>query len=201
MQFFKDIYFPIDIKFYMTQYFKTSSEQLQTLNGDIFHAPETLVPKRYYRGDNILLTKQEAKILHDFYQTTRGSVFTFRFTDDFSFKTSVLENEPTATDIIIGQGDGITTEFPLFIVYDTEKYDNILPVILTFRTAISGSEISNEDYVIQDYQTLVFDIAPAEGAVITAGFHYDFITRFTVDGLSFTADKYRGGFKASFMLE
>lgn len=198
MQFFKDIYFPIEIKPYITQSFKTDSGQLQTLDGRVFHTPESLSPKRYYHAENILLSKQDAKILHDFYGEVRGSVFTFRFTDDFLFKTS---DTPTPTDIIIGQGDGIKTEFPLFILFGTEKYDKIVPVMSTLRIAISGSEVPSEDYMIQDYEMIVFDTPPAEETIITAGFHYDFIMRFSSEGLSLVPDIYKGGFKINFLLE
>ncbi len=57
------------------------------------------------------------------------------------------------------------------------------PVIDTIRVALDGVELANGWSVDVTIGTVSFDVAPDDGAVVTAGFEFDCAVRFETDRL------------------
>lgn len=127
-----------------------------------------------------------------------GPAKTWPWRDPTDFASVDLETPnvvPTvsATDQPLGTGDGATTRFQLTKRYDlgspAEVYDRIIrfPVASTIIVAVNGVESSPVNYTVTRYGGYVdFDVAPADGDVLTWGGLFDIQVRFESD------DTFRG---------
>lgn len=121
-----------------------------------------------------------------FYEARRGRMHGFRFRDPVDWKSCAPSQAPAATDQALGMGDGETTEFQLVKRYAsggafrdriiTKPVENTVLVAVDSVAAI-GFEVDWATGVV------TFDEAPADGAVLTAGFEFDTPVRFDADRL------------------
>ena len=121
----------------------------------------------------------------------RGPFHSFPFYDplDFASRDLVKPNlEPTVTmtDQFIGTTDGFTDTFQLVKTYSVgaETYDRTihLPVLDSVIVAIDGVLVPDTDYTVsRPGGEITFDLPPAAGDQITAGFLFDVEVRFESD--------------------
>jgi uncharacterized protein (TIGR02217 family) len=124
---------------------------------------------------------------------TKGPAHSFPISDPHD-KASVDHepNEPdteiaiTATDQVLGIGDGFTDSFQLVKTYTVgaETYDRpiYLPVIDSLIVAADGIAVAEADYTAtRPGGIITFDTPPANGVEITAGFLFDVEVRFESD--------------------
>jgi uncharacterized protein (TIGR02217 family) len=101
---------------------------------------------------------------------------------------------PDATDQRLGVGDGVATRFALSKAYgDTDPQIRLItrPVPESVRVAIDGvPAISGWSL---DGGTLQFVVAPAAGAVVSAGFLFDVPVRFAQDTLEVSRSTFLAG--------
>ena len=120
-----------------------------------------------------------------FFEARRGRMHGFRFRDPVDWKSCAPSQAPAATDQPLGIGDGETTGFQLVKRYVSGVFRDrriVKPVEDTILAAVDGVatlafEVNLETGVV------TFDEAPAEGAVLTAGFEFDVAVRFDTDRL------------------
>lgn len=127
----------------------------------------------------------QAKALREFALARRGSLHSFKVRD-FSDYTSNDDGTtaPTNLDQEIGTGDGTETTFQLVKTYDLggvgEYVRTItLPEAATVVVAIDG--VDNANWTLSGTGEIVFNSAPSNGAVITAGFRFYIAARFALD--------------------
>jgi uncharacterized protein (TIGR02217 family) len=94
----------------------------------------------------------------------------------------------SATDQAIGTGDGFTDKFQLVKTYavEGETYERPIyhPVLSTVLIAADGVLVSAADYTVSRLTGVVtFDVPPADGVEITAGYLFDVEVRFESDDL------------------
>lgn len=125
----------------------------------------------------------------------RGPAHTFPWRDELDFASVSLEAptiEPVVSslDQIIGTGDGVTQDFQLIKTYQrgpTTYVRNLhLPVVATVVVAVAGldptaSSPPNGWSISRPGGVVHFDIPPAPGQVITAGYYFDVEVRFESD--------------------
>lgn len=145
--------------------------------------------RRYLIGAGIR-RMADASALLDFFEARQGPLYGFRF-HDFSDGRS----GPTAapTDQVIGTGDGHTCDFQLCKTYGAVVRPIRKPVADSVRVAVNGVErLSGFDL---DHTTGVvrFAVPPAEGATVTAGFHFDVPVRFDSDRIDLTLEGFDAG--------
>src|SRR5262249_48062904 len=122
---------------------------------------------------------QTLALIAFFTTVAKGKANSFRFRD-FQPGENQGMNEP------IGVGDGATTVFQLLKGYAAgeQVYNKriFLPVDGTVQVMLDGIP---DDGVTVDVAsgTVTFDVAPPDGAVITASFGFDRAVRFDVDWL------------------
>ena len=91
----------------------------------------------------------------------------------------------TATDQLIGTGDGFTDKFGLVKTYTvgSETYTRRihLPVLDTVKVGVAGAEQATGFTVTRPGGVVQFDAPPANGSQITAGFLFDVEVRFEND--------------------
>lgn len=126
-----------------------------------------------------------------FFEERRGRLIGFRWRDPADHKSCAPSLIPSATDQVIGTGDGLTATFQLTKTYGTTyaPYARPIakPVAGSVLVAVDGIPHPAGTHVAIDVSTgrvtfLPSHIPPA-GAVITAGFEFDVPVRFDADRL------------------
>ena len=132
-----------------------------------------------------------------FFEARNGRLYGFRFKDWADYKSCTPSQMPSATDQVIGTGDGTTTDFQLVKAYTSgaQSWARAItkPVAGTVRVAIDGTEQASGWSVDTTTGVISFTTAPASGAAITAGFAFDVPVRFDTDALDVTLDIERLG--------
>jgi uncharacterized protein (TIGR02217 family) len=130
-----------------------------------------------------------------FFEERRGMLFGFRWRDRIDCTSSPINAAPSPGDQGIGIGDGTNRVFQL-----TKSYGGVAPyaraiakpVAGTVRAAINGSE--TVDFSVDAATGVItFAFAPANGAVVTAGFRFDTPVRFDSDYLEIDLAAFEAG--------
>ena len=151
--------------------------------------------RRYEAG----LGVQSVDDLHEviaFFEARRGRLYGFRWKDHADYKSCPPRQSVSATDQQIGVGDGATLTFQLVKIYSdgAGSYERVIakPVAGTVAIAVDGvvDPSANVD-VATGLVTLAS--APAESAIITAGFEFDVPVRFDTDRLDINMSHFEAG--------
>jgi len=131
-----------------------------------------------------------------FFEERRGKLFGFRWRDRADDASAPPGTEPAPTDQTLGTGDGETTVFPLKKTYGGlhAPYDRAIakPVEGSVRVAVDG--VALEEFWVDPATGLVtLAEAPAEGAIVTAGFRFDVPVRFDTDQLVINLAAFEAG--------
>ncbi len=121
-----------------------------------------------------------------FFEARGGRRFGFRFRDPIDWKSCAPGAAVSAEDQTLGVGDGAATAFQLVKRYVSggEFAERVIhkPAAGTVVIAVNG--VATEAFEVDPATGVVtFDAAPAEGAVLTAGFAFDVPVRFDADRL------------------
>lgn len=121
-----------------------------------------------------------------FFEARGGRRYGFRFRDPIDWKSCAPGAVIGVEDQPLGVGDGETTAFQLVKRYVSggETAERLVrkPVVGSVVVAVDGG--ATEAFSVDATTGVVtFDIAPAEGAVLTAGFAFDVPVRFDADRL------------------
>ena len=122
-----------------------------------------------------------------FFEARRGRLYGFRFRDPVDWKSCAPRQVISALDQVIGLGDGATRSFQLIKRYASGEawIERLIakPVEGTVVLAVNG--FATTAFEVDVMSGLVtFDIAPGDGAVLTAGFAFDVPVRFDADQIS-----------------
>jgi len=131
-----------------------------------------------------------------FFEERRGRLFGFRWRDRADDSSAPPGTDPAATDQALGTGDDETTVFALKKTYGGlhAPYERRIakPVAGSVLVAIDG--VSTEDFAVDPATGLVtLAGAPAEGALVTAGFRFDVPVRFDTDQLVINLAAFEAG--------
>jgi uncharacterized protein (TIGR02217 family) len=136
-----------------------------------------------------------------FFEERRGRLYGFRWRDRLDNSSAAPDVAVSATDQVIGTGDGAIGVFALAKTYgsDYSPYQRPIakPVPGSVRVAVAGSEVAEGTAFTVDTTTgLVVFLAghvPAMGAVVTAGFLFDVPVRFDTDYLEVDLSAFSAG--------
>ncbi len=133
-----------------------------------------------------------------FFEERRGRLHGFRWKDHLDFKSGAPQAAVTASDQVIGTGDGATASFQLVKIYGTGLRDYVrtitAPVAGTVVIRVAGSAVAGfSTNVLTGVVTFKPGAIPAAGAVITAGFEFDVPARFDTDQLRINLTQFAAG--------
>jgi uncharacterized protein (TIGR02217 family) len=132
-----------------------------------------------------------------FFEARNGRLYGFRFKDWADYKSCLPSATPTATDQLIGTGDGSTKVFQLVKRYSSGSQSWVRsigkPVAGSVRIALAGTPKPSGWSVDSITGLVTFSTAPAVSVAITAGFEFDVPVRFDTDLLDITLDLERLG--------
>ena len=149
--------------------------------------------RRYLIGAGLRSLDDMAE-LTAFFEARRGRLRGFRFRDFADFKSCAPAGPVTATDQVLGEGDGIRVRFQLSKTAGGVTRDIRKPVEGTVRAAVDGVELPTGDVSV-DLTTGQIDLSepPAPGASVTAGFEFDTPVRFDTDRIEVTLEAFGAG--------
>ncbi len=155
------------------------TQQVEYETGYIVHTSLWNHPLQAFHLMYSWLSEADALAVYNFWQRHRGGFETFRF-DDFT--------DPAPRGVTFGVGDGVTTQFKLPFDYNQN------PVIYVDGQAmIEGYGASNAVYVDPRNGRVMFDTAPAPGALLTCDVDSPgYIVHFGSDQLLLVRLKYGG---------
>jgi uncharacterized protein (TIGR02217 family) len=132
--------------------------------------------------------RSEADIaaLLGFFRARRGPARGFRLRDPFDFE---------GTDEVIGVGDGAARSFRLVKHYDGVARRITRPVAGSVSVAVNGE--ATEAFLLGAGGAVTLDMAPDDGAEVTASFLFDVPVRFAEDRLSVSRATFLAGAAAS----
>ena len=147
-------------------------------------------------------SEDDLRMLLGFFRARRGRANGFRFTDPFDHVSRDDGAAVTATDQRLGIGDGVATRFALIKYYgaDAEPYARRITRPHAGSIVIAVNGVANTGWVPGALGTIDFGVAPAAGAIVTAGFVFDVPVRFDTDRIDVGASGWRSGDIASIPL-
>ncbi len=133
-----------------------------------------------------------------FFEERRGRLHGFRWKDHADFKSCAPANAVSATDQVLGTGDGAAASFQLVKRYGTGLRDHIRviakPVAGSVLVAVDGAPTTNFTLdAATGVITFLPESIPGAGAQVTAGFAFDVPVRFDTDQLSINLQGFAGG--------
>ena len=151
--------------------------------------------RRSYNAGYGVKSLADIETIIAFFEARMGRLYGFRFRDPFDHKSCALAAAPSATDQVIGTGDGAATVFQLVKTYRSGAASAsrkiAKPVAGTVLVAADGAPAA---FALDERTGLVaFDAPPASGAVITAGYVFDTPVRFDTDSLRINLAAFKAG--------
>ena len=140
-------------------------------------------------------SEAELGTLLEFFRARRGPARGFRLSDPFDFSSNRLTGTPTATDQLIGIGDGGTATFRLAKSYgpgsDPQVRRITRPRGETILVSVDG--VPTTDWTLSPGGRIILGEAPAVGAEVCAGFLFDVPVRFAQDRLDISGSTFAAG--------
>jgi uncharacterized protein (TIGR02217 family) len=131
-----------------------------------------------------------------FFRARRGAARGFRFTDPYDDRSGAPGVAPGPLDQRLGVGDGVRSEFRLMRHYgageEAQARTITRPVAGSIRVAADGVEMAS-GWSHAGMGVIAFDVAPAAGVVLTAGFRFDVPVRFAEDRLEINRATFAAG--------
>ncbi len=126
-----------------------------------------------------------------FFEARGGRLNGFRFRDALDDRSCAPGAAVSATDQVIGTGDGVTDTFQLVKAYGGYARRILKPVAGSVVVAVGGAPVSASVNTATGLVTL--GAAPAEGAAVTAGYRFDCPVRFDADRLDVNLEAFGAG--------
>jgi uncharacterized protein (TIGR02217 family) len=133
-----------------------------------------------------------------FFEERRGKLYAFRWKDHADFKSCAASATVTATDQVIGTGNGVNAAFQLAKKYGSGARDYLrsisAPVAGTVLVAVNGTP-TTQFAVNMQTGLVTFNVGsiPANNANVTAGFEFDVPVRFDTDAISINLSHFASG--------
>ncbi|MCF8473071.1 MAG: DUF2460 domain-containing protein [Emcibacter sp.] len=142
--------------------------------------------------------------LISFFRARAGRAYGFRYKDWIDYKSTSPEQIISSTDQEIGLGDGVTVSFQLIKTYSSGGISQTRriakPVTATVKVAFDAIEQASGWQCDETNGVITFDVAPAAGVMITAGYEFDVPVRFYEDFLPITLESFKAGHVPSISL-
>lgn len=140
-------------------------------------------------------SEAELGVLLAFFRARRGAARGFRLRDPTDFSSHAMTGTPTATDQLLGIGDGLRSSFPLLKRYgdgDAEQLRRITrPHPGSVLVSLAGA--ATTAFTLEPGGVIRFAAAPVSGTEVRAGFLFDVPVRFSEDRLEVAGAVFAAG--------
>ena len=145
---------------------------------------------RYDVGPGVR-SQAELRVLLEFYRARYGPARGFRLRDPYDFSSNAGDGLPTATDELLGVGDGLNADFQLVRNYGEQRRPITRPEPGSILVSLDGVPASGWTHVGKGL--IRFDTAPSKGTQVRAGFLFDVPVRFAEDRLDISGATFAAG--------
>ncbi|MDE2435548.1 MAG: DUF2460 domain-containing protein [Sphingomonadales bacterium] len=135
-------------------------------------------------------------VLLAFFRARRGAARGFRLRDPSDWSSNGMTGEPTATDQLLGTGNGLQSGFPLVKHYgegDAVQLRRITRPRAASVIVSVNAVVVTTGWSLDPAGIVRFTLPPAAGAVIRAGFAFDVPVRFAEDKLEVSGATFAAG--------
>ena len=146
--------------------------------------------RRYNVGYGIKSTNDLHTVIA-FFEARNARLHAFRWKDWSDFKSCPPAQIPTDIDQIIATGDGVANIFQLIKSYTSgpQTHTRSINKSVAGTVLCALDAVSTTAFSVDETTGLVtFDLAPANGVTVTAGYEFDVPVRFDTDFLDVTLD-------------
>jgi uncharacterized protein (TIGR02217 family) len=184
---FHPIRFPLDISLGARGGPERATDIVTLANGREERNSRWVHSRRRYNAGYGVKSRADMAAVLAFFEERRGRFHSFLWRDGLDFSSNGAD-APTALDQAIGVGDGVRVSFSLTKRYGA-SFDPYLrpitkPVAGTVVMAVAGVGVPATAFSVDALTGVVtLDVAPADGAAVTAGFLFDVPVRFDIDRL------------------
>ncbi|MFN3953150.1 MAG: TIGR02217 family protein [Pararhodobacter sp.] len=196
---FHEIQFPPTLSFGSMGGPERRTEIVTLANGhEERNTPWAQARRRYDAGLG-LRSLDDVEALIAFFEARQGMLHGFRWKDWADFKSTLASQAVSAIDQPVGQGDGATAVFQLSKTYRSGGFGTrrviAKPVAGSVRVAVGGVEQPEGlAWSLNPARGEVsFEIPPAPGAEVTAGFEFDVPVRFDTDLIQVSVASFQAG--------
>nr|WP_310524006.1 DUF2460 domain-containing protein [Polymorphobacter sp.] len=193
---FHDVRFPLQLGYGATGGPEFSTQVVVTGSGHEQRNSQWSDARLYYDAGVGVRSEADLTALIAFFRARRGQAHGFRFSDPLDRSSAGAGAEVTATDQLLGVGDGGATRFALVKHYgwpdDAQTRRITRPVAGSVRVAVAGVARSS-GWTLGEGGHVDFDVPPAAGAAVTAGFMFDVPVRFAADRIDVSIAGWQAG--------
>lgn len=156
--------------------------------------------RRLYDVGTGLRSIEDLYVLTAFFEARRGQLYGFRFRDPLDHTSSHAGMAISATDQLLGTGDGVSMIFQLQKTYGdagnmvTRKIEK--PVAGSLLLALDGVPLAPGAFTLDEISgQVVIDpgSVPGPGVEVTAGYQYDVPVRFDTDRIEVNLAAFKAG--------
>lgn len=192
---FHDIRFPLALTLGVTAGPERRTEIVTLASGAEQRNALWSQSRRRYDVGQGLRSLEDISTLLAFFEARCGRLYGFRFRDPLDHRSCLPGVAPSATDQLLGHGDGIRTVFPLIKTYASGPAalarPITRPVLSSLRVALAGVSQST-GWAFAD-GAITFATPPGAGVAVTAGYEFDTPVRFDTDSLQINLAAFRAG--------
>lgn len=131
-----------------------------------------------------------------FFRARRGAARGFRLRDPSDFSSKGMTDTPSASDQLLGVGDGVTSAFPLLKRYGDGQEAQLRritrPVAGSVKVSLNGTA-ALAGWALGPGGIVTFATPPGAGVIIKAGFLFDVPVRFADDRLEISGAAFAAG--------
>ncbi|MFM5954286.1 MAG: DUF2460 domain-containing protein [Novosphingobium sp.] len=137
----------------------------------------------------------ELGVLLTFFRARRGAARGFRLRDPTDFSSNAMTGTLTASDQLLGTGDGLTASFPLLKRYGEGEAQQLRRITRprADSVVVSLDGAATSAFTLDPGGVVRFTAAPAAGKLIKAGFLFDVPVRFAEDRLEVAGAVFAAG--------
>ena len=192
---FHDVQFPLELGYGATGGPQFSTQVAVTSSGFEQRNSSWADARLNYDAGVGVRSEADLAALIRFFRARRGQAHGFRFRDPLDHSSRDDGAVPTPVDQALSVGDGVRTRFELIKTYgdeDAQLRRISRPVAGTVRVALAGVERLT-GWMLDDGGAVDFDVAPAAGVAVRAGYLFDVPVRFAEDRIDVSLSGYRTG--------
>jgi uncharacterized protein (TIGR02217 family) len=189
---FRDVSFPLELGLNSTVEPFFSTTIMTSPGGHEFRNVDWQQARLRFDVGPGLRSLEDVQVLLNFYRSMRGNALAFRFHDTLDCSSSGMTDPPTATDVLLGIGDGQRRRFELIKRYGEGEVRRITrPVPGSILVSLDGS--SDTAWLLAQGGVVEFAAPPAAGVAVRAGFLFDVPVRFEDPSLRVSRKTYLAG--------
>jgi uncharacterized protein (TIGR02217 family) len=195
VQDFDDVRFPLELGFDAVGGPEFSTQVAILASGHEQRNVQWAQARLTYDAGLGVRSEEDLATLLTFFRARRGRGIGFRLRDPIDFGSSLVGAPPSATDQLLGLGDGQTLRFPLVKRYGFPGAEEVRritrPDASSVVVSIDGAAVS--EWTLAEAGEILFNDPPPDGSEVRAGYLFDVPVRFGVDRLEVSLSGVRSG--------